>query len=114
ALRTRGGPVVALPEIVAGQVGVARQQLIPSVAVDVPLGGEQGLEGGLGRERAALAPMKTHELRDGQRALLAEERLGLGDDVVWLAGELRRDGRRLAQRGDDAAGLLEGVEDLLR
>jgi hypothetical protein len=58
--------------------------------------------------------VEGHELRDGQRALLAKQRLGLGEDVAGLAGVLRRHGRRLAQGRREFAGLVEGVEDLLR
>jgi hypothetical protein len=54
------------------------------------------------------------ELVDGQRALVAKQQLGLGDDVVGSALVSQLDLRRVGEGGDQLTGLLEGGQELLR
>ncbi|MFY0531655.1 hypothetical protein [Nannocystis pusilla] len=75
---------MAVPQFAAGHVGVARHQLVPRGAVEVPLGGEQRSDRLCWAEGAALLRVEHHELRDRQGALLTEQRFRLGDDVVGL------------------------------
>ena len=105
--------IVALPEEVAGQVGVARVELVPRIAVEVPLGLEEGLERCLVVEVPSLGAVEVHQLRDLQRPALAVEGLGLSYDVARLPRELGLDMRRLGERGGQCAGLVEGEVEVL-
>jgi hypothetical protein len=111
--RPRLGAVVTRPQLVAREVRVAGVELIPRVAVEVPLGLDQGRERVLPRAGASLLGVKLEELLDRQLAVRAKQQLGLGHDVIGGAGELGLDPRRLAERRDQGAAPVEGVEDLL-
>ena len=108
-----GRAIVAGPELVAGEVCIGREELVPGVAVERPLGREESREGLFLLESAALRAVEVEERVDGQRAPLPKERLGLGDDVVGLPRETGLDPRRLLERGRKRPAALEGVEELL-
>jgi hypothetical protein len=98
--RTRGGAVVLGPQH-AAEVGARGDQLVPVVAVEVPLRVEQLADHESPIEQSALRLVERLELVDRQVAPRAVEVLGLGEHVARLGAKLRLDvgapGRRLAR-----------------
>ena len=85
-------------------------QLIPVVAVEVPLGGEQQAQHVVAVEEAALRLVERLQLGQGQVAAGAVQVLGLGDHVARLRAKLRLDVRRDGQTRGELAGLLVRAE----
>jgi hypothetical protein len=108
-----GGPVVARPQVDAGQVRVGRQEVRPGVAVAVPVGGEERLQGGGLGQAAALRPVELHELAR------VSERCWRKRASAWPTTSSGGPANRgvifgaVAQRLGDGAGLLERRQDLL-
>ncbi|MBK8649614.1 MAG: hypothetical protein IPN16_24345 [Gemmatimonadetes bacterium] len=111
--RTRGGAVVLGPQH-AAEVGARRVQLVPVVAVEVPLRLEQLAEHERAIKQAALRFVERLELGDRQVAPRAVEVLGLGEHVARLGAKLRLDVRRLGDGRGELAGLLVGGQQALR
>jgi hypothetical protein len=109
----RGGAVVLGPQH-AAEVGARGDQLVPVVAVEVPLLVEQLADHEPAIEEAALRLVERLELVDRQAAPRAVEVLGLGEHVARLGAKLRLDVGRLRDGWRELAGLLVGGQQALR
>ena len=105
-----GRTVMTRPQLVAGGVGSERVELL---FVAVPVGGVELRQHGQAVAHAAGLDVEGGELVDGQRALVAKQQLGLGDDVVGSALVSQLDLGRVGESGDQLTGLLEGGQELL-